>query len=187
MKMTLASPAALFIFISMLAQTTVERPFVMRAEIITDDPRSTLEDTCVLVYSDGRYRMEKSFDMIAGMDPRKTKVYLGTLPDNELQDLESVLHDEKFVQIKTTRQRLEISGTVDALVVTVPREDSAQLLVFKNSFERKPFEKDLKAFLNAFENIVNRKVAVAKTEKGNDCEGLKATDRTAPSGISNSN
>lgn len=170
MKMIPASlPAVLFLFVSMFAQTAGERIFIMRAEIITDDPHSTLMDTCVLVYPDGRYRMEKSYDMITGTDPRKTKVYLGTLPDSDLRDLESVLNDEKFEQIKTARRQLDYSGTVNALLVAVPREHSVQVLMFKNSLERKPFDKDLKAFSNALENIVKRKVAVAKMEKGNDC------------------
>jgi|GEM_PF-6144564 len=174
-------PAVLFLFVSMFAQTTGERIFIMRAEIITDDPHSTLMDTCVLVYPDGRYRMEKSYDMISGMDPRKTKVYLGTLPDSELRDLESVLNDEKFEQIKAARRQLDFRGTVNALLVTVPRGHSVQVLMFNNSFERKPFDKDLKAFSNALENIVKRKVAVAKTEKGNDCGALQANQQMAPS------
>ena len=167
-------PVLLFLFVSMSAQTTGGRIFILRAEIMTDDPHSTLMDTCVLVYPDGRYRMEKSYDVIAGIDPRKTKVYLGTLPDSDLRDLESVLNDEKFEQIKTVRRQLDLSGTVDALLVTVPRAHSVQVLMFNNSFERKPFDKDLKAFSNALENIVKRKVAVAKTEKGNDCGALQA-------------
>ena len=164
----------LLLFVSVFGQTTSEQTLIMRAEIITDNPQSTLMDTCVLVYTDGSYRMEKSYDMIAGMDPRKTKVYRGTLPDSDLRELESILNDEKFEQIKTARRKLDFGGNVDALFVTVRHEHSAQVLMFNNSFERKPFDKDLKPFLNALENILKRKVAVAKTEKGNDCGALQA-------------
>jgi hypothetical protein len=181
MKAKLVVAAVVSLVIPMLGQTLAGRPYVVRAETITDNPPySTLMNTCVLVYPDGQYRMEKSYDVIIGIDPKKTKVYLGTLSDGDLKNLELVLKDDKFVQIKTSLTPFKLSGRMDVLLVTVPRERSVQSLVFRDRFERKPFDKDLKAFSDALENIEKRKLAVAKTEKSNHCGMPLVRDGMAP-------
>ena len=62
MKLKLAfAVATFFVAITCFAQTLVERTFVMRAETTTVDSYTGMTHICVLVYADGKYRMERSF------------------------------------------------------------------------------------------------------------------------------
>ena len=170
MKAKLAFAAAILLsVIALFGQTIVERTFVMRAETTSVDPYTGMTHTCVLVYPDGRYRMERSFQSNSGGDP-DTKIYLDSLPDADLKALQSVLEDRAFVDIKTAPAHGGIIKDMDTLAVTVPREHTMQNLNFNNAAERKPYEKGLKPFQNFLKNLLKRKVQASKGEKGNNCE-----------------
>src|SRR3974390_1022855 len=170
MKAKLVFVATIFaLVISAHAQTLVERAFLLRTETTTFDSFVGMTPTCVLVYPDGHYRMEKTFQGSSGNDP-DTKVYLDSLPEADLKALQSALEDNQFVQIQTARPHGGIVKDMDTLYITVPREHTVQMITFNNAAERKPFDKSLKPFLNTLKNLEKRKVAAAKGEKGNNCE-----------------
>jgi hypothetical protein len=166
---------AIFFVVTGFAQTLVERAFVMRAETTTVDPYSGMTHICVLVYPDGKYRMERNFRGMTGSSSNTDeKVFLDTLPEADLKALGAVLDDGKFLAIKTGELSQDKMGRdMDALLVSVPREHEVQNIAFNNAAERKPFEKDLKPFLSFLKNLEKRKAAVAKAEKTNNCEPPK--------------
>jgi len=160
-----------FFVVTCFAQTLVERTFLMRAETTTVDPGTGRTRTCVLVYPDGKYRMERNFRGMTGSSSDiNTKVFLDTLPEADVKALSAVLEDGKFVAIKTGELSQDKGKDTDTLLVSVPREHAMQNVAFNNADERKPFEKDLKPFLNFLKNLQKRKAPVAKTEKSNNCE-----------------
>jgi hypothetical protein len=158
--------------VTCFAQNLVERTFLMRAETTTVDPGTGTTRTCVLVYPDGKYRMERTFRGMTGSSSDiNTKVFLDTLPEADVKSLSAVLDDEKLVAIKTGELSLDKMGKdIDTLLVSVPREHAMQNIAFNNAEERKPFEKDLKPLQNFLKNLQKRKVPVAKAEKSNNCE-----------------
>lgn len=172
MKAKLAYSIATLFVVTCFAQTLVERTFVMRAETTTVDPYTGMTRTCVLVYPDGKYRMERNFRGMTGSSSDiDTKVFLDTLPEADLKALSAVLDDGKFVAIKTGElSQDKVDKDTDTLLVSVPRDHEMQNIVFNNAAERKPFEKDLKPFLNFFKNLQKRKATVAKAEKSNNCQ-----------------
>lgn len=97
-------------------------------------------------------------------------MFLDTLPEADVKALSAVLEDGKFVAIKTGELSQDKGKDTDTLLVSVPREHAMQNVAFNNADERKPFEKDLKPFLNFLKNLQKRKAPVAKTEKSNNCE-----------------
>lgn len=159
------------------AQTLVERLYVLRAETTTFEQYSGMAHTCLLIYPDGRYRMERTFQGMQGGDP-ETKVYLDTLPEGDMKALQSVLDDEKFQEIKTAPAHGGIVKDMDTLYVTIPRAHLMQNMTFNNAADRKPFEKVLKPFQNSLKNIEKRKVPVAKSEKANNCESPRVIYRS---------
>jgi len=175
MKPKLACSIATFFAVACVAQTMVERTFLMRAESTTVDPYTGITRTCVLVYPDGKYRMERNFrGMTGSTSDTDTKVFLDTLPEADLKTLGAVLDDGKFEAIKTGELSQDKMGKdMDTLLVSVPREHEVQNISFNNAAERKPFEKDLKPFLNFFKNLQKRKATIAKSEKSNNCEPPK--------------
>ena len=166
---------------SSLAQTLVERLFVMRTETTTVDQFAGMSHTCLLVFPDGHYRMEKSYQGSQGGDP-ETKVYLDTLPDADLKSLQAVLDDAKFQEINTPERHGGIIKDMDTLYVTVPREHAMQNISFMNSADRRPYEKVLKPFQNALKNVEKRKVQAAKAEKSNNCDPPRVMYRLTGSG-----
>lgn len=159
------------------AQTLVERLYILRADTTTMDPYSGMTHICVLLYPDGQYRMERSFQGTGGGAP-DTKVYLDTLPDPDLKAILAAVDNENFQQIKTNPPRGGIVQDMDTLDIGVPRQHSMQNINFVNAAERKPFEKDLKPFLTSLKNLEKRKVPVAKGEKSTNCEPPRVMYRT---------
>ena len=151
------------------AQTLVERLFIVRTETTTFDAYTGMSHTCVLVYPDGHYRLEKTFQGMQGGDP-DTKVYLDTLPDADLKSLEANLDDSKFQEIKTAPAHGGIVKDMDTLYITIPREHVMQNITFNNAADRKPFDKTLKPFLTSLKGVEKRKVPAAKGEKSDNCE-----------------
>lgn len=169
----MAKPALLgFLLISAVfstAQTLVERLYVMRTDTTVFDQMSGMSHTCLLLYPDGRYRMEKTFQGLVGGEI-ETRVYLDTLPGTDLKALEALLDDPKFEEIKTAPPRSGIVKDVETLSVAIPREHELQNINFENAAERKPYEKTLKPFLNTLKSIEKRKTPADKSEKPNNCE-----------------
>lgn len=159
------------------AQTLLERLYVMRVDTTVFDQMSGMTHTCVLVYPDGRMRMERTFQGNDGSQP-DTKIYLDTLPDPDLKALEAVLDDGKFQEIKTAPPHGGIVKDMDTLNVSVPREHAMQNITFVNAAERHPFEKSLKPFMNSLKNLEKRKIPVARSETSNNCEAPRVVYRT---------
>jgi hypothetical protein len=159
------------------AQTLMERLYVMRAETTVFDQMSGMTHTCVLVYPDGRMRLERTFQSNDG-GQQQTKVYLDTLSDPDLKALEAVLDEQKFQEIKTAPPHGGIVKDMDTLNISIPREHTMQNIAFVNAAERKPFDKALKPFLNSLKNLEKRKVPVAKSEPSNNCEAPRVVYRT---------
>jgi hypothetical protein len=159
------------------AQTLIERLYVMRVDKTVFDQISGMNHTCVLVYPDGRLRIEKTYQHNDGGDP-DTKVYLDKLADADLKALEAVLDDQPFQDIKTDPPHGGIVKDMDTLNISVPREHLMQNIAFVNAAERKPFEKALKPFQNSLKNLEKRKIPVAKTEKSDNCEAPRVVYRT---------
>jgi len=172
MRSKLACCLSTFLVVTCFAQTLVERTFLMRAETTTVDPGTGMTRTCVLVYPDGKYRMERNFRGMTGSSSDiSTKVFLDTLPEADVKALSAILEDEKLAAIKTGELSLDKMGKeMDTLLVSIPREHAMQNIAFNNAAERKPFEQDLKPFQNFFKNLQKRKAPVAKAEKSNNCE-----------------
>ncbi len=153
------------------AQTLVERLFIVRVDTITWDSFSGMTSICVVLYPDGRFRLERRFVGVRDYDPG-TKVYLNTLPDADFKAFLSAVDDPQFQEIKTSPPSGGIFKNVnmDTLHIVIPREHSMQDIMFLTASEQKPFEKSLRPFLNSLKNLEKRKVSVAKNEKPNNCE-----------------
>jgi hypothetical protein len=82
------------------AQTLVEKLYLMRADTTTVDSYTGMTRTCVAVFPDGRYRMERTFQSNSGGSP-DTKIFTSTLSAEELKQLQAALDDEDLQKIKT--------------------------------------------------------------------------------------
>jgi hypothetical protein len=171
-------------------QTLVQRTYLVRAETATMDSYTRLTHVCVLVYPDGKYRLERSFQDMEGEKPWM-EVYLGQLPDPTLWQLQSTLDDPSFQAIKTTStiaasSRPQIGGTMDwpvrlipgshsriddtdVLRILVPRVQQLQDIKFENARQRDPYQKTLKPFLSWMKDVERRKVSIAKKEPSDNC------------------
>ncbi len=159
-----------------IAQTLVERTFLMRAETTVFDTYTGMSHTCILIFPDGHYRLEKSFQGNNGGTDEK--VYLDTLPDANLKQLQSILDESNFQQIRTGKPKGGIVQNMDTLMVAIPREHDLQNMDFVNAAERKPYEKNLKPFQNWMKDMQKRKVPAAKNEKGDNCSAPQVLYRS---------
>ena len=128
-------------------QPLIERTYLMRTGTTTVDPYSGMTHLCVLVYMDGKYRLERSFQGLDGGKP-EVKVYLDQLPNASLKQLQATIDDASFLSIRTPEPREGIIPNMDTLTITVPREHALQSIIFQTAKERKPFEKSLKPLLS---------------------------------------
>ena len=151
-----------------LPQTIVQRTFLLRAETTTADPYSGLSHVCVLVYPDGKYRLEKSAQSLGDRAP-EVRVYLDQLPDASLKQMQAALDDPAFQDIETPERHGGIIQDMDILSVTVPRVNALQNLSFETASQRKPYEKTLKPLINWMKDVEKRKVPVAKGEPSDNC------------------
>lgn len=166
-----------FAAIPALSQTITARTFLFRAETTTVDPYSGMTNVCVLVYPDGKYRLERSFQSSQGGAPEK-KVYLDQLPAGSQKQIEEILDDQKFQQITTGPPRGGIIKDMDMLTVSVPREHAMQNLSFETAKERKPYDTSLKPLMNWMKDLQKHKVPVAKEEQSNGCRAPQVMYRT---------
>lgn len=170
--------ASLIVLLATLTsgQTLVDRLYEMRVDTTTFDPYTGMTHVCVLVYPDGRYRLEKQFQGTMGSVDEK--VYLDTLPEPSMKALQAVLDDKALQAIHTARPKGGIVQNMDTLTVTVPREHELQQMDFMNATDRKPYQKDLKPLQEWLKALQKRKVPVAKQERPSNCEAPMVMYRT---------
>jgi hypothetical protein len=168
-RMGLVLGLGLFLFAARgSAQTLVDRPYLVRAETSVFDSNSGMIHTCILVTPDGHLRRERGLLALNSGTPY-TRVWVDTLPEASVKQLEAILDEAKFQDIHTPQAHGGIFRYMDTLGVTVPREHYVQNVIFMNSVDRKPYDKDLKAFLSWMKEIEKRKMPEAKGEGLNDC------------------
>jgi hypothetical protein len=166
------------------AQTLVEKLFLMRSDTTTVDPWSGMTRICVVVFPDGRYRMERTHQSAQGGAP-ETSVFADMLPPDDLKNLQSALDNDDLQRIKTVPMRGGIIQNMDLLSLIVPREHAMQNIEFATAAERKPYEKALKPLLYSLRSIEKRKVSAAKDETPNNCVAPSVMYRsTVPPGSS---
>jgi hypothetical protein len=133
----------------------------------------------MLVYPDGRYRLEKSFQNTSDRSIYG-KVYLDTLPEPKINELQANLDDDKLQKINTGPLRSGgIIRDMDPFIVSIPREHEVQNIAFMNDTERRPFDKELKPLQAWLKETQKRKVPVDKNEKTNNCAAPRVMYRGA--------
>lgn len=157
-------------------QTIMERSFLIRAETTTVDPYTGMTNVCILVFPDGKYRLERSFQSNSG-DPADVRVYLDQLPDANMKQLQAVMDDPSFQEIRAESHG-GIIQNMDMLEATVPREHGFQNFSFPNAESRKQYEKTLKPLVNWLRDVQKRKVPVAKSEHSDHCTPPRVMYRT---------
>jgi hypothetical protein len=163
------------------AQTLTERNYLIRAET-TVTGTIGMTETCVLVLADGQYRLERSHqsDAVTGT----TWAYSDVLPEGSMKQLRAVLADSQFQAINVVN-RIPLQtydalggsvtgyiGSLDTLVVSIPREHSVQKFAFMNSEQRKPYEKQLKPFEQWFKDLQRKKSWTDKNAIRTNCMAL---------------
>jgi hypothetical protein len=160
----LAALAATFTF----PQTIVDQTFVMRFESTNFDSFSGMTHVCALVFPDGKYRLEKSYQPNTGgaLDMR---IYLDQMPEASLKELRAALEDPDFRAIHTPEPHGGVIPDLDPVAVTVPREREFQNINFDTAAQRRPYEKSLRPLLNWMRDLQKRKVPVAKDARSDNC------------------
>ncbi|MBZ5706655.1 MAG: hypothetical protein LAN63_14995 [Acidobacteriia bacterium] len=103
--------------------------FALRLAITRFSERQ-LENNCVIIYSDGRYHMERKRQRV-GSNTVTTEVLEDSIPSTELQQLKRILDDPAL-----QKRRSEDSAQAVALrdgeftFLSIPRDDHTQKLVF---------------------------------------------------------
>lgn len=162
--------------------TIVERSFLIRADTTTVDQYSGMTQTCILVFPDGKYRLERTFSSNAGGAP-EVRVYLDQLPDASLKQLQATLDDGAFQEINTPASRGGIIQDMDMISASIPRDHQIQSFTFPNADSRRQYEKTLKPLFSWMKDVEKRKVQVAKTEKPTNCSPPQVMYRsTGPAG-----
>ena len=159
------------------AQTLVEKLYLMRSDTTTVEQYYGMTRICIVVLPDGHYRMERTYQSAQGGAP-ETKVFVDTLPPEDLKNLQAALDNDDLLRIKTAPPRGGIIQNMDMLSLSVPREHTLQNIQFETAAERKPYDKALKPFLNSLKAIQKRKVPAAKNEVPNDCEAPRVMYRS---------
>jgi hypothetical protein len=159
------------------AQTLVEKLYLLRADTTTVEQFYGMTRICVVVFSNGRYRMERTYQSVQG-GAAETKVFVDTLPSEDLKNLLTALDNEDLQRVKTAPARGGIIQDMDMLSLSVPREHTLQNIDFQTAAQRKPFDKALKPFLNSLKALEKRKVPVARNETPNNCEAPNVMYRT---------
>jgi hypothetical protein len=182
------------------AQTLVEKPFIMRYNEVTVDAFSHITGICVIVFPDGRYRMERTFQSsqqghFDDWQLRETKVFTGTLLPDDLKNLQAALDNDDLQRIKTAAFSVELPnlpidyrlsygrlGSIGpTLSLSIPREHDIQNIEFGSPAQRKPYDKALKPFFNSLKALDKRKIPAAKNEIPHNCEAPRRSTSRAGS------
>jgi hypothetical protein len=111
------------------------------------------EAVCVMVQDNGAYRIEKLYRA-------KTEMYAGTLEDQRLEQLRSLLRDEKLRKLSDGDiPRRLMTDTVDSVELSVWRERGWQNLNFFSPEDRKPYRESIDPLLKWFQDVVKKRPA----------------------------
>jgi hypothetical protein len=150
-------------------QELVKQEYLVKVETMAFSTFSGATNVCLLVWKDGRYRMERTRQDRGGGKP-EIRVLLDTLPEASLKQLQVILEDGQFKAIKKRREEgSAIVQNLETMQVVVPREHEIQEFFFVNAEDRRPYEKSLKPFMNWLKEVQKRKVTAANEEKPNRC------------------
>jgi len=156
--------ASLFAF----PQTLVQRSFVVRMATTSADPFAGLHNDCILVYPDGKYRLERSSQSF-GDPSQDARIYLGRLSDASMKQLQAVLEDPSFQEIRTSEPQGGIVRDLDMLLINVPREHAIQNIFFQTANQRRPYEKTLKPLMDWMKDVEKQRIPLAKGERSDNC------------------
>jgi hypothetical protein len=149
-----------------------------------DSVDATVEQTCMIVYASGKYRLEKTKQIMN--DKPRSQVYLSTLTDSQLGELKQLLSDPQVANLQHTTDA--VAGGIregEIVNLAIPRGPHTQMLSFASRFgvrtqaagmkdnlttqvdeelnNIKPLRKWLKS------NLEDRKGAPAKDEAATNC------------------
>lgn len=161
--------AAIFIGGVLSAQDLVKRQYLLKIDTSSFSSFAGATNVCLLVWEDGRYRMERTYQDPSGGRPQ-TQVFMDTLPEASLKQLQTVLEDAQFRTIKKSHEEsAAIVRDLETMQVAIPREHEIQSFFFVNAEDRRPYEKTLKPFMSWLKDVQKRKVKADKDEKPNRC------------------
>jgi len=150
------------------AQTLVEKTYLLRWESTSHGTDLDLVRNCILVYPDGRYRLEHSVVHDSGRPD--DQVYLDKLPEDKVKELLAILDDPKLAQMESPKGKGGIIDDIDSLFLHIPREHGLQEIGFWTTKERKAYQADLKPLQTWLKEVQKRKVPWARAEKTNNCD-----------------
>jgi hypothetical protein len=145
-----------------------ERTYLVRAETALAD--NGWIHFCVLVYPDGKYRLER--EKVNSNNKRKYNIYSGQLSEGSIKQLLATIDNPDFQALQTPWKHGGLVRNADVLRVTVPRLQQLQFISFETAHQRHPYEKTLKPFVNWMKQV--------EKEKGRELEGETANDCAAP-------
>ncbi|SRR6266568_3605119 len=149
------------------SQGLVQPTYLVRAETATFDPHYGWTHFCVLVYPDGKYHLER--EKVDTDNKKKSKVYLGQLPDSSIRELRAATDDPDFQVITTPWKHGGLLRDPDVIRAWVPREQQLQYISFETSKQRHPYEKILKPLVNWMKEVEKQKGSALESETANDC------------------
>ena len=90
--------------------------------------------SCAVVYSDNRFRVEKSHQSLSS-SPR-SKIYENSLQPNQMEDLKQILDapDLKALEHRNLPQPYKLFHDADITQLTIPRPSGSQALAFSSYF-----------------------------------------------------
>lgn len=148
-------------------QTLMEHSYIARLDTSTFDPHYGWTHFCVLVYQDGRYRMER--EKVNEDNKKAYKVYLGQLPDARVKELQDAVNNPDFASIQTPGKHGGLIQDPDVVKVVVPREDRLQEITFDTARQRHPYEKTMKPLLKWMKEVEKAKGEEAQGQTANGC------------------
>jgi|SRR5581483_1120945 len=132
MRPAICSTFVIFLAMSSaLAQAPAKADFLVRLKWVKSDLPTSVLTTCIAVFSDGRFHLEKRSDW----PQSKTQVYEDSLADNDIKSLRTIIDDPQLKDLSgidtggiVVRER-EHGELVWALI---SRGDTTQKLLFNS-------------------------------------------------------
>ena len=165
---------------SLLGQTLVQQTYVIRMENDLADAESDVVHTCLLVYPDGKYRVERSIQHDTGRPD--DQVYLGLLSGELMAELKQVLADQGLQSVPRPAPKRGVIQDVDSLFALIPRQNDLQSIGFWTTKDRKPYQANLKPLQAWWKGVMKQKVPLAKKEPVNNCDPPEVVYRTGKDG-----
>jgi hypothetical protein len=159
----------------LLGQAQPQSPFVVNLKYVRIDlPRSS-SNTCLVVFPDGRFHLEESFDWPAS----KPQVFEDSLTQTSLNSLATLLAAEDLKSLQTTASEEQKIAQGEIVWVRIPRGEALQKLIFAglqaSATQRvKKLPSALDPLLNWFHTTVKgvkqQKLRALKGAKPTNCE-----------------